>query len=223
ANMGALWSNKQNGTGQYIDISLAETHFGGVDRRHATAIAYQYSGRKTLRLAGAGSGMPQGIYPCADGFVDFTNAGLRPDRVLDMLNYPDWATDPKYADPIARLNPDIIDEWNANFIVWCLERTKREVWAEARRAKVMCGPLFTMQDMYEDEHFRGRGFWSKADHPAMGTVEFPGRPFQMGEGGWAIRRPAPLLGQHTEEVLREAGVPGETIEAVLASAKAGAK
>jgi len=217
ALMAALMASARNGKGQHVDVSLAETHFGGVDRRHATAIAYQFSGRKTLRAAGAGGGMPQGIYPCADGYVDFTNAGLRPDRVDDMLGSPEWAQDPRYTDPQLRLQPDVLEEWNANFLMWCLERTKREVWTEARRAKVMCGPLFTMQDLFKDEHFRGRGFWTKVGHPVMGEIEIPGRPFIMQEGGWALRRPAPLLGQHTEEVLREAGLSTETIAAVLAA------
>jgi len=107
---------------------------------------------------------------------------------------------------VARYNPAIIEEWNANFVVWCIERTKREIWTEARRAKVMCGPLFTMQDLYEDEHFRGRGFWASITHPLMGEVELAGRPFTMPKGGWQLRRPAPLLGEHTAEVLREAGL-----------------
>ncbi|MGI8927121.1 MAG: CaiB/BaiF CoA transferase family protein [Tepidiformaceae bacterium] len=217
AIMGALWSNRRNGEGQQVDIALAETHFGGVDRRHATAIAFQYSGRRTVRAAGVASGMPGGVYPCADGYADFANAGLRPDRVLDMLGQPEWALDPKYNDPANRINPEIVEEWNANFLMWCLERTKREVWAEARRAKVMCGPLFTMQDLFEDDHFRARGFWQKASHPVMGAVEMPGRPFTMEKGGWQLRRPAPLLGQHTREVLEEAGVPQDTIAAVLAA------
>jgi crotonobetainyl-CoA:carnitine CoA-transferase CaiB-like acyl-CoA transferase len=217
AVMGALWGNKRNGHGQRVDVALAETQLGGVDRRHATAIAYQFSGRKTLRVAGAGSGMPQGIYPCADGYVDFTNAGLRPDRVLDMLNSPEWALEPRYSDPVLRMTPEVIEEWNANFLGWCLERTKREVWAEARRAKVMCGPLFTMEDLFDDEHFRGRGFWAKAEHPVMGEFEFPGRPFIMAKGGWALRRPAPLLGEHTEEVLREAGLSADQIRATMAA------
>jgi len=206
AAAGALFASKRFGIGQWVDISLAETHFGGVDRRHAAAIGYQFSGRKMVRTAGAGAGMPSGIYVCADGYVDFTNAGIYPERVIDMLGAPEWALDPKYADPVARYNPAIIEEWNANFVVWCIERTKREIWTEARRAKVMCGPLFTMQDLYEDEHFRGRGFWAKVTHPLMGEVELAGRPFQMPKGGWQLGRPAPLLGEHTAEVLREAGL-----------------
>jgi len=179
AAAGALFASKRFGIGQHVDVALAETHFGGVDRRHATAIAYQFSGRKSLRAAGGAMGMPQGIYACADGYVDFTNAGLYPDRVVDMLGAPEWARDPRFADPVNRVNPAIVEEWNAQFIVWCIERTKREIWTEARRAKVMCGPLFTMADLYEDEHFRGRGFWAKVRHPVMGEVELPGRPFIM--------------------------------------------
>ena len=86
---------------------------------------------------------------------------------------------------------------------------------EARRAKVMCGPLFTTQDLYEDDHFRNRGFWQTARHPEMGEVEFPGRPFIMQEGGWEVRRTAPLLGQHTEEVLSETGLPADQVARYL--------
>ncbi len=215
ALMGALFASSRHGIGQHVDISIAETHFGGVDRRHATAIAYQFSGRKTIRAATAAGGMPQGIYPCADGYVDFTNAGLYPERVDEMLNHPEWNQDPRYADPIQRLDPFVIDEWNANFLGWMLERTKREVWEEARRAKLLCGPLFTIEDMFTDSHFRDRGFWSSIDHPDLGRVELPGRPLIMGRGGWELRRPAPLLGEHTEEVLREADLPESLIDEVL--------
>ena len=210
---GALFASKRFGIGQHVDIALAETHFGGVDRRHATAIAFQFSGRRTMRAATAGAGMPQGIYPVADGYVEFVTAGIRPDRVDDMSGYPEWAQDPKFKDPVQRMDPFVIEEWNANFLGWCLERTKREVWAEARRAKVLCGPLFTMEDVFEDSHFRDRGFWDHIEHRELGEVEVPGRPFIMAAGGWQMRRPAPLLGQHTAEVLGEVGLSQPQIDA----------
>ncbi len=213
AIFGALFASKRFGIGQHVDISLAETHFGGVDRRHATAIAFQFAGRRTMRAASAGAGMPQGIYPVADGYVEFVNAAIRPDRVDDMIGYPEWSQDPKYKDPAQRMDPFVIEEWNANFLGWCLERTKREVWAEARRAKVLCGPLFTMEDLFEDSHFRDRGFWDHIEHSELGEVEVPGRPFIMAAGGWEMRRPAPLLGQHTVEVLREVGLSQPEIDA----------
>jgi crotonobetainyl-CoA:carnitine CoA-transferase CaiB-like acyl-CoA transferase len=112
-----------------------------------------------------------------------------------------------------RMNPEIVEEWNSHFIVWCIERTKREIWAEARRAKLLCAPLFSMEDLYNDEHFRSRGFWSKVTHPVMGDVQIPGRPFQMSAGGWELRRPAPLLAEHTREILTRAGCSEAEIEA----------
>lgn len=214
--MGAIMGAKRHGTGQHVDIALTETHFGGVDRRHATAIGYSFSGRKSGRVASHGGGMPSGIYPCADGYVDFTNAALHRERIADMLNHPGWLDDPRYVDPVQRLNPAVIEEWNANFLPWCIERTKREIWTEARRAKVMCGPMFTMEDLFEDEHFRARNFWASIDHPVMGTVSLPGRPFIMQSGGWELRMPAPLLGQHTQEVLSEAGVSAGDIAQIIA-------
>jgi crotonobetainyl-CoA:carnitine CoA-transferase CaiB-like acyl-CoA transferase len=199
AVLAAVFAARRSGIGQHIDVSLVETHLGGVDRRHATAIAFQFSGRRALRAAGAGGGMPQGIYPCADGYVEFTGAALYPDRVLDMIG-EEWARDSRYLDPMNRVNPEIIDEWNAQFFAWCLERTKRQIWAEARRARVLCGPLFTMEDLFADEHFRDRGFWQTVEHPVIGSFEMPGRPFIMAAGGWKLHRPAPLLGQDTDAV-----------------------
>lgn len=215
AMMGALFAARRHGVAQHVDIAIAETHAGGVDRRHATAIGYQFSGRKTLRVASRSNAMPGGIYPCADGYVDFTNAALYPDRVDEMLGRPEWNRDPRFADPVQRFNPAIVEEWNTNFLMWCLERTKREIWAEARGARLLCGPLFTVEDMYTDSHFRDRGFWTEAEHAALGKVTIPGRPFVMHDGGWQLRRPAPLLGQHTAEVLREAGLHEAAIEAAV--------
>ncbi|HMO55171.1 MAG TPA: CoA transferase [Tepidiformaceae bacterium] len=213
AIFGALFAAKRFGIGQHVDVSLAETHFGGVDRRHATAIAFQFAGRRTMRAASAGAGMPQGIYPVSDGYVEFASAAVRPDRVDDMIGHPEWSQDPKYKDPVQRMDPFVIEEWNANFLGWCLERTKREVWHEARRAKVLCGPLFSMEDLFEDSHFRDRGFWTRIEHSEMGEVELPGRPFIMGQAGWQLRRPAPRLGEHTAEVLRESGLTRAQIDA----------
>ena len=104
-----------------------------------------------------------------------------------------------------------------------MQRGKREVWAEARRAKVMCGPLFTVREIYEDPHFRGRGFWQKAEHPVLGEVEAPGRPFVMHDSPFELRRSAPLLGQHSEEVLDELGYAAARIRELAAQGVVGVR
>ncbi|MGI8549572.1 MAG: CoA transferase, partial [Dehalococcoidia bacterium] len=132
-------------------------------------------------------------------------AGDRLTRLADMLGHPDWLKDPKWFQPSAAFDPDLVEEFNQHLDGWLMQRGKREVWAEARRAKVLCGPLFTVEEVFADPHFHERGFWQDVTHPEMGSVTLPGRPFIMSESPWEIRRPAPLLGEHTAELLSEAG------------------
>jgi crotonobetainyl-CoA:carnitine CoA-transferase CaiB-like acyl-CoA transferase len=220
AIMAAIMVGRLQGVGQHVDFSIADAHFGGVDRRHATVIAHQYSGRKTTRPPGGSQGLANGVYPCADGFIEFSVAGLRLDRMSDMLGHPEWLQDPKWLQPGASAIPELVEEFNGNFLVWLVQRTKREVFAEARRAKVLCGPLYDVKEMFEDDHFRGRGFWQSVQHEALGEFEMPGRPFIMPETPWELRRPAPLLGEHTRQVLVEAGYSEDETESLLKSGSA---
>ena len=165
-------SRRRHGIGQHVDISIAETHFGGVNRRPATAIAYQFSGRKSPRAAGAGSGHAQGIYPAPMATWISPTPGSAP---IDCRTCSPCrlAHDPRYNDPIQRMDPYVIEEWNTYFLVWCLERTKREVWAEGQRARELCAPLFSMDDLFNDEHFRGPRILDQDRTPELGGWSFP--------------------------------------------------
>jgi crotonobetainyl-CoA:carnitine CoA-transferase CaiB-like acyl-CoA transferase len=217
AVMAALTVTELQGIGQQVDFSMADAQFNGVDRRHATAIGHQFSGRLTLRAPGPASGILTGVYPCADGYVEFTSAANNMPRVAQMLGNPDWIDDPKFTDPVTNRLPDVVDEFNANFLGWVIERTKREIWAQAREFKVLCGPLFTIDELFADPHFRERGFWHNVDHAEMGQFELPGRPIIMNGSPWELRRPAPLLGEHTAEVLAEIGIDDERLAALAES------
>ena len=63
-----------------------------------------------------------------------------------------------------------------------------------------------MADLHRDEVFKRRGAFADVDHPVAGKFTYPGQPFMMTASPWSIRRPAPLLGQHTYEVLTELGM-----------------
>ncbi len=221
AAMAALTSGALHGAGQHVDVSLADSQLGGIDRRHAWIMSYEYAGKKGLR--GSGSvGTGSAVYPCADGYVELTGVQLRLDRLQDMLGHPDWLDDARWGQPGAFFDPDLVGEFQALLTSWLIERTKREVWAEAQRARVLCGPLFTVAELYADEHFRERGFWQRNDHAALGSLEIPGRPFVMGASPWPGARPAPLLGEHSRDVLREAGFGVNETERLIATRAVGA-
>ena len=211
AAMGALTAAELRGIGQRVDFALADAQFNGVDRRHATTMGWEFAGRKSLRAPGPSAGILTGVYPCADGYIEFSGAGIRIPRLNEMLGRPDWLQEQKWWQPGVGLQPELVDEFNARFMPWALERTKREIWALAREAKVLAGPLFSVDELFEDTHFSDRGFWSNAEHEELGTVQIPGRPFVMPASPWRLRRPAPKLGEHTDEVLAECGFDGAEI------------
>ena len=76
---------------------------------------------------------------------------------------------------------------------------------------MLSGPINTMEDLNDDPHFNERGAFAEIEHPEAGRLRYPGRPFIMNESPWSIQRPAPLLGQHNEEVLTGIGYSKEDI------------
>ncbi len=207
ATFAAILASKQQGIGQRVDYSIADSHFLGADRRHVGTIVYEFSGRRTSRASRSARAALTGAYPCADGWVEFSAASGRLDRLAKMLGDPEWLRDPKWAVRGTLLDPENVAELEGYFYAWLAERTKREVWAAAREARVLCGPLFDVAEIAADEHFRGRGFWTTARHEALGEVTIPGRPLIMPKTPWELRRPAPLLSEHSDEIRADLDTP----------------
>lgn len=217
ATLGAIFAARDNGSGQHIDVSIMETQTGSIDRRMSMLLAYQYNGEITVRAplgsATGSGGFPSGVYPCADGFFQFTGGGNYFPRVLEMLGYPDELSGDEWLTPEAQADEDMQGLFDAVFYPWLLERTKSEIWEVAQKSRVLSGPLNTMEDLHHDPIFHQRGAFAEAEHPEAETLRYPGRPFIMGATPWAIRRPAPLLGQHTDEILAELGLSDSQIGA----------
>ena len=203
ATFAAILASKQQGIGQRVDYSIADSHFLGADRRHVGTIAFEFSGRQTVRASRANRSVLTGVYPCADGWVEFSAASTRMDRFAQMMGNPEWLQDPKWSQRASLLNPDNVAELEAYFFAWLSEHTKREIWEAARGARVLCGPLFDVSEIRADAHFSDRGFWATATHASLGEVTIPGRPLIMPKSPWELRRPAPLLNEHEAEIRAE--------------------
>jgi crotonobetainyl-CoA:carnitine CoA-transferase CaiB-like acyl-CoA transferase len=85
--------------------------------------------------------------------------------------------------------------------------TSMDFFLGAQRTGFAAGVIYAPEEAYEDEHFVARGFQVEVEQPEIGRrVRYPGAPYVFEKTKWAISRPAPRLGQHSEEVLAEAGI-----------------
>ena len=207
ATMGALMGVAVNGEGQHVDMALMEIQAGNQDRAVQGQMVYQYVGGPTggwARNGGAGQGrniLPVGVYPCADGYVQFFTIQPLWDRVCRMIDREDLIDDPHFTAPENFTNnPEVKAEFDAVLLGWLVQRTKREVMEKSQANGYMCGAINTIEDVFSDPHLAARGFFTEIDHPHVGALRYPGPQFRMSETAWRAGR-APLLGEHTIEVL----------------------
>lgn len=162
-------------------------------------ISYQYTGEVNQRRA-PGSVVATGVRPCKDGYVNIAGGGTRFPKTLQLIGMPELAEDPRFATLMARAQPGRADEFDEYYLPWLMERNMVEIWKASQEVQLLSGPIYTSKDVLEDPHFRTRGYWAEIDHPEAGRLTYPGAPFKMAETPWQLRCPAPLLGQHNEEV-----------------------
>ena len=211
ATMIAFYGSHYGGVGQHVDVSILETQACTADGQLTTLVTYQYTGRTASRGSGAGGQYPQGNYPCADGFFRISSGGPRFSRVVAMMGNPPELTGSKWYTPKASADPALKKEFESYFLKFTLQHTKRELFRMGQEAEVLCSPIYTIDEVYNDPHYNDRGFFVDVDHPMTGQIKYPGRPFIMGKTPWQVRRAAPLLGQNNREVYQELGYAEEDL------------
>ena len=202
----ALLAAEETGEGDHVDVSFFETWMGAIDRRTTNLLGHQYSGNISTRPA-VGQMLGSGIWPCLDGFFFTTLVAPRFPAMARMIGAERLLDDPDWSTPAARSHPDRTDEFAALTIGWMIERTRAEIRDEVDRYGIYGGPINTIEDFLTNEHFLARDFFQEIDHPSTGPVTYPGYTFRITSEESETpqpqepRRRAPLLGEHTEEVL----------------------
>jgi crotonobetainyl-CoA:carnitine CoA-transferase CaiB-like acyl-CoA transferase len=213
ATMIAFLNSRAHGAGQHVDVSMFESQMGTIDRRMSHLLTYQYNKETTYRPDPSQEppGFPVGVYPCKDGFFHIAGGFVFWSRISQMIGRPDLATDPGFCTPEGQRNPENLERFSVIWYPWISEHTKREIIEAGQAAGVLCGPVNTTEDLVNDPHWQARQFWVDIDHPATGKLTYPGAPFKMSETPWHVNRPAPLLGQHNEEVYVALGYSKEDL------------
>ena len=199
------------GEGDHIDVSIYETQMGSRDRRTTALTAYAYQGTTSARRP-LGVALGSGAQPCADGYINISAVGPKIVAFMQMIGREDLVGDPRLMQPVAMLDPAFVEEVDAAYLTWSMARGKHEAVAEAQRYGLLSGVMNTPADLIEDPEFAMRGVWDEIEHPVAGTFRYPGRPVLMGETPRATPVRAPLLGEHTAEVLTDLlGVAAEDL------------
>ena len=119
--------------------------------------------------------------------------------ICDVIGKPEWKTDPDYATPPARLPRlrkifDTIEQWT-------MSKTKFEVMEICNGHDIPVGPILSMKELAEEPSLRATGTVVEVDHPTRGPYLTVGNPIKLSDSPADVRR-SPLLGEHTDEVLR---------------------
>ncbi|MYJ02733.1 MAG: hypothetical protein F4102_11010 [Chloroflexi bacterium] len=198
-------ATRESGLGQHAWLSIVDIISNVM--AGAGVAAFVFTGQSRGR---AGTHMnafyPWQVTPVADGYYEvITMVDRQWNRFMELMGDPDWQHDERLQNRwLAFQHADEIDAfWHP----WMAERTKAELMELFGENHISFQPVHTIGEVAESEHLQARGFWAEVEHPGFDEpVRLPGAPYKLSESPWAIRRRAPLLGEHTAEVLSEVGV-----------------
>jgi benzylsuccinate CoA-transferase BbsE subunit len=207
----AVLAAEESGVGQFVDVSAQQS----VVLAHENAVQF-YDLEKVIRRRNGGDQRQAavGIYPCQDGFVYLlaTGLGLFWKELVAWLEAEEIEgaadlRDPRWqADEFAR-SPEGKAEFAAIFARLAMNRTKAELYAAAKLARLPLCPVNNPADLANSPQLAAREFFVTVEHPPTGrALRMPGAPARLAASPARIQRPAPGLGEHNREVLGELGL-----------------
>ena len=207
----AVLHASKTGEGQLVDVAMYDGVLAICER-----IVYlnSYVGHVAKPVGATNPQLvPFDAFPTKDGWVSIAAPGERHWMLLcDLMGQHDLANDPRYAanvDRVARA-----DEVRTIISAWTLRHTTKEV-EHTLGGLVPCGPIHTSADIFADPHVARREMLVEVEHPGMKRPAIiVNTPIKMTETPGGIRMRAPLLGEHTEEVLAAAGYSAAEVTAL---------
>ncbi len=207
----------QTGEGQRVDTSLFEA---GITQTYwQSAIAFATGVAPEPMGSAHPLNAPYQAFEASDGWITIGAANQRNwEKFLKVIGATKLASDPRYIDNRARMlnRVELTETLNA-----VLRKKSSAEWLEQLEAAgVPAGPVLDILQMHADPQTIARQMVAETDHPVAGRVKTIGLPVKFSGTPGAVTRPAPLLGEHTREVLAEAGLDGSEIEELIKSGAA---
>lgn len=192
----------RTGRGQHVDTSLLE---GGVAYTFWESAIYFATGQSPTPKGSAHQlNAPYQAFRTTDGHINIGAANQATwERLCAAIGRDELLTDARFAEP--RLRMDNLDALVATLQDTFSQRTSSEWIAALDAAGVPAGPIYDIEAVYADPQVQAREMRVETDHPIAGRVSGIGIPVKLSDTPGTVRRPAPTLGQHTNEALHELG------------------
>ncbi len=202
--MMALFHRDKTGEGQHVEGALLPT---ALMLSNAFLIERDLLGVDKPRMGNRGTSVaPCDLYRTSDGGWVLLQIAGQPmfKRWCRLVGHEELFEDPRFADDDLRWeNGDVLNDLMQE---WCADQTKAEVLERLEAAKLPAAPMHSTQEALDDPHVRAMGYLQRVPFPgASHDVPIIETPFRMSATPGSIRRRAPLLGEHTDEVLDEIG------------------
>ncbi|HTK91617.1 MAG TPA: CoA transferase [Verrucomicrobiae bacterium] len=210
----ALVHRARTGRGQHLDVSLLASTIAMLP----DPVAHFFdSGKRPTREGNRNPNLtPAEAYRTGDGYLNVVL--LSPDqwgRFTGVLGDPVLRDDPRFATNQERLAHHA--EMKARVEAVLATDTTAEWVARFEKAQIAAGPIYEFDEVFEDPQVKHLGLVARVEQPGYGTLRMVDFPVRASATPARFTRPAPLLGQHTAEVLGELGVPAEEIERLAAA------
>jgi crotonobetainyl-CoA:carnitine CoA-transferase CaiB-like acyl-CoA transferase len=197
--LAAVYGRRAAGGGQHLDVSCAEAIaalFVGSQNIGALAQDGRFDRRTGV---GMSLGAPATILPCKDGHAwILALEAAQWNGLARVMGNPEWMQMEMFQEMLVRAqNADamypLIEQWTT-------EHSKWEIMERCQAAGCPITAVFTVAEAAEHPHLKERDYLVELRHPALGTIRDLGAPFKLPESPGGPRRPAPLLGEHNDEV-----------------------
>lgn len=208
----ALHASKNTGIGQYLDISLLDSQVALLNHM---AVGYMAEGTYPKRMGTAhGSLVPYRAFKTGDNdvVIAVANDGLW-NKMCTALGWTDMENEEKF-----KLNADRVkyrDELETLIQERFLQMSSEEITGKLDRAGVPCGPIQTIDQVLKHPQVIAREMMIDIEHPNVPNLKVPAFPVKFSETKPQVRYAPPLLGEHSEEVLRSLGYSDEKIRELI--------
>jgi crotonobetainyl-CoA:carnitine CoA-transferase CaiB-like acyl-CoA transferase len=207
--MAALMARKMTGKGQWVEGALLAT---AVTLGNALLIEQAVIAPNRVPTGNRGqTAAPVDIFRTRDGWILAQVIG-QPlfKRWANLMGEPHWLTDPRFKDDISRGdNGAVVSERMSR---WCAERTTAQALETLAKAKIPSGPVLKPQQTLDDPHIQAMGFFQPTEFPgAPRPAPLAKVPVWLSETPGSIRRRAPTLGEHTDQILSQLGYSKQAI------------